>query len=66
MEAKYQVYNLIILEERGSIQAIRNSIIRGFYKIVQTIKGVNSIFMPSSVLKELLSGIKIEQAKQTR
>jgi hypothetical protein len=35
-----QVYNLIILNESGSMEAIKKSTISGFYEVVQTIKGI--------------------------
>ncbi|TKC03197.1 vWA domain-containing protein [Pedobacter cryotolerans] len=37
---KHQVHNLIILDESGSMQSIKKSIIHGFNEIVQTIKGI--------------------------
>jgi uncharacterized protein YegL len=40
MVAKHQVHNLIILDESGSMQSIKNSIIQGFNEIVQTVKGI--------------------------
>jgi len=40
MEAKHQVHNLIVLDESGSMQSIKDSIIQGFNEIVQTIKGI--------------------------
>jgi uncharacterized protein YegL len=36
----YQVYNLIILDESGSMQSIKEQIISGFNKLVQSIKEV--------------------------
>ena len=40
MTAKHQVHNLIILDESGSMQSIKNSIIQGFNEVVQTMKGI--------------------------
>jgi hypothetical protein len=38
--AKHQVHNLIILDESGSMESIKNTIISGFNELVQTIKGI--------------------------
>ena len=40
MTEKHQVHNLIILDESGSMQSIKNSIIQGFNEVVQTMKGI--------------------------
>jgi hypothetical protein len=40
MKNKHQVHNLIILDESGSMESIKESIIRGFNEIVQTIRGI--------------------------
>lgn len=40
MKTKHQVHNLIILDESGSMSAIKKPIIRGFNEIVQTVKAV--------------------------
>lgn len=40
METKHKVYNLIILDESGSMNSIKETIIQGFNEIVQTVKGV--------------------------
>ncbi len=40
METKHKVYNLIILDESGSMDSIKETIIEGFNEIVQTVKGV--------------------------
>jgi uncharacterized protein YegL len=40
MENKHKVYNLIILDESGSMGSIKRTIINGFNEVVQTIKGV--------------------------
>ena len=40
MESKHKVYNLIILDESGSMSSIRDTIIKGFNEVVETVKGV--------------------------
>ena len=40
MKTKHHVHNLIILDESGSMNSIKDQIIRGFNEIVQTVKGV--------------------------
>jgi len=40
METKHQVHNLIILDESGSMESVKHSIIQGFNEIVQTVKGI--------------------------
>ena len=37
---KHQVHNLIILDESGSMQSIKPSIINGFNELVQSVKGI--------------------------
>jgi Mg-chelatase subunit ChlD len=44
MITKHQVHNLIILDESGSMQSIKSTIISGFNELVQTVKGVESEF----------------------
>lgn len=44
MEQKQQVHNLIILDESGSMQSIKPSIINGFNELVQSIKGIQNQF----------------------
>jgi Mg-chelatase subunit ChlD len=44
MEAKHQVHNLIILDESGSMDSIKKTIIQGFNEIVQTVKGIEANF----------------------
>jgi hypothetical protein len=39
-----KVYNLIILDESGSMGAIKNATISGFNEVVQTIKGIEQKF----------------------
>ncbi len=40
MNTKHQVHNLIILDESGSMESIKENIIQGFNEIVQTHKGI--------------------------
>jgi len=40
MENKHKVHNLIILDESGSMESIKKTIIQGFNEIVQTVKGI--------------------------
>lgn len=40
MEQKHRVFNLIILDESGSMSSIKDTIISGFNEVVQTVKGV--------------------------
>ena len=42
--AKEKVYNLIILDESGSMSSIKESTISGFNEVVQTIKGIEIKF----------------------
>lgn len=42
METKHKVYNLIILDESGSMGSIKKTIMNGFNEVVQTIKSVAS------------------------
>ncbi len=44
METKHKVFNLIILDESGSMSSIKNTIISGFNEVVQTVKGVAAQF----------------------
>ncbi|MFM9057397.1 MAG: vWA domain-containing protein [Bacteroidota bacterium] len=44
MENKHQVHNLIILDESGSMEGIKNTIIQGFNELVQTIQGIEQQF----------------------
>ena len=44
METRQQVHNLIILDESGSMESIKESIIQGFNEIVQTVKGIEKNF----------------------
>lgn len=43
-EKKHQVHNLIILDESGSMESIKNTIIQGFNELVQTIQGIEKQF----------------------
>ncbi len=44
MEQKHKIFNLIILDESGSMQSIKNATISGFNEVVQTVKGVQKQF----------------------
>jgi len=55
MEAKHQVHNLIILDESGSMESIKNSIIQGFNEIVQTVKGIGKQFPEQEHLITLIT-----------
>jgi len=55
MVAKHQVHNLIILDESGSMQSIKNSIIQGFNEIVQTVKGIGKQYPEQEHLITLVS-----------
>lgn len=44
METKHKVFNLIILDESGSMEPIQDTIISGFNEVVQTVKGVAEKF----------------------
>ena len=44
MKNKHKVYNLIILDESGSMQSIKSATISGFNEVVQTVKGVEKQF----------------------
>jgi len=48
MKKKHQVFNLIILDESGSMQRIKNATIDGFNEVVQTIKAVEQKFPEQS------------------
>jgi hypothetical protein len=55
MEPKQKVYNLIILDESGSMQSIRKPTIAGFNEVVQTIKGMESKFPEQEYFISLVS-----------
>jgi uncharacterized protein YegL len=44
MEQKHKVHNLIILDESGSMESIKPTIINGFNELVQSIKGIQKQF----------------------
>ncbi len=44
MQPKHQVHNLIILDESGSMNVIKNTIMQGFNELVQTIQGIETEF----------------------
>ena len=75
MENKHKVYNLIILDESGSMQSIKKTIINGFNEVVQTIKSValqypeqehsvTFISFNTSGFKKIHENSKIEMLKQ--
>jgi len=43
-DKKHQVHNLIILDESGSMESIKSTIINGFNELVQTIHGIEKQF----------------------
>jgi len=45
METKHKVFNLIILDESGSMQLIKQATINGFNEVVQTLKGIEKQFL---------------------
>lgn len=55
MEKKHQVHNLIILDESGSMESIKTTIIQGFNEIVQTVKGIEKEFPEQEHLISLIS-----------
>ena len=62
METKHKVFNLLILDESGSMESIKQPTISGFNELVQTIKGVEAQFPEQEHLISLVtfngSGIK--------
>jgi len=75
METKHKVYNLIILDESGSMQSIKKTIMNGFNEVVQTIKSVASeypeqehtvtfVSFNSSGIKKIHENSKIESLNQ--
>jgi Mg-chelatase subunit ChlD len=44
MNKKHEVHNLIILDESGSMESIKKTIIQGFNEIVQTVRGIEKEF----------------------
>lgn len=55
METKHQVHNLIILDESGSMDSIKDSIIQGFNELVQTAKGMEKQFPDQEHFVSLIS-----------
>lgn len=55
MTTKHQVHNLIILDESGSMEPIKKTIIQGFNEIVQTIKGIEIQFPEQAHFISLLT-----------
>jgi len=75
METKHKVYNLIILDESGSMESIKKTIINGFNEVVQTIKRValeypeqehtvTFVSFNSSGIKKIHENSKIESLNQ--
>ena len=44
MKMKHQVHSLIILEESGSMDSIKKTIVQCFSEIVQSVKGIGLNF----------------------
>lgn len=55
MQNKHQVHNLIILDESGSMNSIKSSIINGFNELVQTVKGIEKQFPEQEHLISMVS-----------
>jgi hypothetical protein len=55
METKHKVFNLIILDESGSMESIKDATISGFNEVVQTIKGVEKQFPEQEHFISLIS-----------
>jgi Mg-chelatase subunit ChlD len=55
METKHKVFNLVILDESGSMESVRNATISGFNELVQTIKGVEAQFPEQEHLVSLVT-----------
>ena len=75
METKHIVYNLIILDESGSMESIKKTIMNGFNEVVQTIKSValqypeqehtvTFVSFNSSGIKKIHENSKIELLNQ--
>jgi hypothetical protein len=75
METKHKIYNLIILDESGSMESIKKTIINGFNEVVQTIKSValqypeqehtiTFVSFNSSEIKKMHENSKIEMLNQ--
>lgn len=55
MGKRHQVFNLIILDESGSMESIKDSVITGFNELVQTIKGIESRYPEQEHFISLIS-----------
>jgi hypothetical protein len=55
MERRYQVHNLIILDESGSMESIKPNIIQGFNELIQTMQGIEKQFPEQQHFISLLS-----------
>ena len=54
-EQRHKVHNLIILDESGSMDSIKSTIIQSFNEIVQTIKGIEKEFLEQEHFISLVS-----------
>lgn len=61
MDKKHQVHNLIILDESGSMNSIKETIIQGFNEMVQTIKGIEQQFPEQEHFISFISFNGLEQ-----
>lgn len=61
MDKKHQVHNLIILDESGSMNSIKETVIQGFNEMVQTIKGIEQQFPEQEHFISFLSFNGLEQ-----
>ncbi|PTB97394.1 hypothetical protein C9994_03135 [Marivirga lumbricoides] len=63
MTKKHKVYNLIILDESGSMGSIKDMIIDGFNEIVQTVKGIAKEYQDQEHIISLVTfnGIGIKE-----
>lgn len=55
MSTKHQVHNLIILDESGSMEGIKQPVMAGFNELVQTIQGVEKRFPEQEHFISLIS-----------
>ena len=74
-QSAHKVFNLIILDESGSMESIKNTIISGFNEVVQTVKGVAKeypeqahfitfVTFNSLQIKTLLENEQVEKLKE--
>jgi hypothetical protein len=55
METRHRVHNLIILDESGSMESIKEFIISGFNELVQNIKGIQEQYPEQEHIVSLVS-----------